>query len=121
MVFDYGPTERAALPAIFGNLLARLSSRRNDAAFRRVPWRFAFPTSLAPAQLQAMMHCRVLTEPIRLQDSFSNPSNLSAFADQPTIMPRNMSHPSARTRITWGTTKKMKTHISQKCQMRALS
>src|SRR2546422_11777509 len=48
-------------------------------------------------------------------------SNLCALVDQPTIMLRSVSHPSARTRITWGTTKRINTHISQKCQMRALS
>src|SRR6476660_5482468 len=39
--------------------------------------------------------------------------------DQPTIMLRSVSHPSAKTRITCGTTKRMKSHMSQKCQMRA--
>src|SRR5439155_15466451 len=48
-------------------------------------------------------------------------SDLSALVDQPTIMLRSVSHPSAKTRTTWGTTKRIKTHISQKCQMRALS
>src|SRR5262249_34986174 len=48
-------------------------------------------------------------------------SDLCTFVDQPTIMLRSVSQPSARTRITCGTTKRTKTHISQKCHMRALS
>src|SRR4029077_8591676 len=41
--------------------------------------------------------------------------------DQPTIMLRGVSHPSAKTRITCGTTKRMKSHMSEKCQTRAAS
>src|SRR5262249_57616688 len=48
-------------------------------------------------------------------------SDLFTLVDQPTIMLRSVSHPSARTRITWGKTKRIKIHIGQKCQMRALS
>src|SRR5579863_6240420 len=48
-------------------------------------------------------------------------SDRFTLADQPTIMPRVVSHPSAKTKITWGTTKRMKTHMSQKCQTRATS
>src|SRR5215470_286016 len=49
------------------------------------------------------------------------PSDLCVLVDQPTIMLRRVSQPSARTRITCGTTNSTKTHISQKCQIRALS
>src|SRR5262249_10157960 len=44
------------------------------------------------------------------------PSALSAKGDHPAIMLRSVSHPSANTRTTWGTTKRIKSHISQKCQ-----
>src|ERR1700758_906420 len=53
--------------------------------------------------------------------SFSKPSDLSTLTDQPTIMLRSVSHPSKRTKITCGKTKRMKTHISQKCHTRAAS
>src|ERR1700736_2214725 len=48
-------------------------------------------------------------------------SRPSTRVDQPTIMLRSVSHPSAKTRITCGTTKKMKSHMSQKCHTRAAS
>jgi hypothetical protein len=48
-------------------------------------------------------------------------SDRSTLVDQPTIMARSVSHPSAIARITNGTTKQMKNHISQKCHTRAAS
>src|ERR1700747_3564985 len=56
-----------------------------------------------------------------LQGSFSKPSDPSTLADQPTIMLRSLSQPSTKTRIACGTTDKTNSHISQKCQTRALS
>lgn len=41
--------------------------------------------------------------------------------DQPTTIERNVSQPSARMRMTCGTTKATNTHISQKCHTRAQS
>src|SRR4051812_23615988 len=49
------------------------------------------------------------------------PTGRSTLVDQPVIMPRSVSQPSAKTRITCGTTKEMKSHMSQKCHTRAAS
>src|SRR6266852_2418858 len=51
--------------------------------------------------------------------SFVVNSDRFTRVDQPTIMLRSVSHGSATTRITCGTTKRMKSHMSQKCHTRA--
>src|SRR5712664_993657 len=51
--------------------------------------------------------------------SFAVNSDRFTRVDQPTIMLRSVSHPSTKTRITCGTTKRIKSHMSQKCQTRA--
>jgi hypothetical protein len=53
--------------------------------------------------------------------SFAMTSDRSTLVDQPAIMLRSGSHPSAKTRITCGTTKRMKSHMSQICHTRAAS
>src|SRR5260370_13405529 len=48
-------------------------------------------------------------------------ADLSALVDQPTIMLRSVSHPSAGTKTTYGASKKIKKKISHKERMSTLS
>src|SRR6202043_4111273 len=94
--------------------LGEVALQRSFAAFSReqiplwVPHRSK--VCLSPAMNRLSHHCSFAMAPDRF-----------TLVDQPTIMLRNVSHPSAKTRITCGTTKRMKSQMSQKCQTRAAS
>src|ERR1700733_9342932 len=80
-------------------------------------------TSSSPVSVQypSRKYLSVLMSCLSPHCSFAMTSDRSTLVDQPTIMLRSVSHPSAKTRITCGTTKKMKSHMSQKCHTRAAS
>src|SRR5712691_456112 len=77
-------------------------------------------TSSPPVSIQYPRgYLPVLMNWLSPQCSFAMGSDRFTLVDQPTIMLRSVSHPSAKTRITCGTTKRMKSHMSQKCHTRA--
>src|ERR1700756_4987961 len=81
----------------------------------------ATPLFPAPSLHSLEMYLPAAVQRDSLQASFSKPSDPFTLADQPTIMLRSVSHPSARTRMTCGKTKRIRNHISQKCHTRAAS
>src|SRR6267142_6131839 len=100
------PEERSQLPAeVARQRDLAVCPRRQIRRQRMEPFRWF---SIRGPRNRSLPYC-----------SFALNSERFTRVDQPTIMLRNVSHPSAKTRITCGTRKKMKSHISQKCQTRA--
>src|SRR6202022_2217466 len=87
-------------------LPGEVALQKSSAAFSRR--QISLPVPYLSKVCRPFPHCSFATTPDR-----------STLVDQPTIMLRNVSHPSAKTRITCGTTKRMETHLSKKCQKRA--
>src|SRR6266478_2483866 len=101
-----GPGERSQLPeevALQRDLAA--FPRRQIRRQRMEPFRWF---SIRGSRNRSLPYC-----------SFAANSDRFTLVDQPTIMLRSVSHPSAKTRITCGTTKRMSSHMIQKCQTRA--
>src|SRR4029077_7423765 len=92
--------------------------RKDSCLQERPPATSSHPVSI---QSPSREYLSALANPLSPHYSFAMNSDRSTLVDQPTIMLRNVSQPSAKTRIRCGTTKKMYSHMSQKCQTRAAS
>src|SRR5258708_7260223 len=99
---------------------SRRSLGREDSYLRSRQPPVALPSPVS-IRYPSREYFPVLLNCLSLHCSFAVTSGRSTFVDQPTIMLRNVSHPSAQTRIGCGTMKKKKIHISQKCHTRAVS